>query len=89
MPIIKKVNNHRLSKEPTMDEISIPNISYLEGLCYSNNMKKSAEPSDPPEGTAIMWLSDGTGEGDAGDVLIKITINSITKTTTLVDFSEI
>jgi len=51
--------------------------------------EKSADPSDPAEGTCVIWLSDGTGTGDDGDVLIKVTAGGSTKTATLVDFSEV
>jgi hypothetical protein len=34
-----------------------------------------------------LWLSDGEGAGDEGDVMVKITIGGVTKTATLVDFS--
>jgi len=47
----------------------------------------SADPSDPDEGCAVMWMSDGTGAGDDGDVMIKVTAGGSTKTITLVDFS--
>ena len=49
----------------------------------------SADPDDPDEGHAVMWLSDGTGSGDDGDIMVKITAGGATKTTTLVDFSAI
>jgi hypothetical protein len=47
----------------------------------------SADPSDPDEGSYALWMSDGTGSGDDGDVMIKITAGATTKTITLVDFS--
>lgn len=49
----------------------------------------SADPSNPAEGSAVIWMSDGTGAGDDGDILIKITAGSTTKTATLVDFSAV
>jgi hypothetical protein len=51
--------------------------------------EKSADPSDPAEGKSVIWQSDGTGAGDDGDIMIKITAGGVTKTTTLVDFSTI
>jgi hypothetical protein len=48
-----------------------------------------AEIDDPAEGEAGMWLSNGTGAGDAGDVLIKITSGGVTKTIALIDFSAV
>jgi hypothetical protein len=47
----------------------------------------STDPADPPEGEAVLWMSDGTGAGDDGDILIKITAGGSTKTVTLVDFT--
>jgi hypothetical protein len=47
----------------------------------------SSDPSDPDEGSAVMWMSDGTGTGDDGDVLMKITAGGVTKTATIADFS--
>ncbi len=49
----------------------------------------AADPADPPEGSSIMWQSDGTGAGSDGDIMMKITAGGVTKTTTLVDFSAI
>ena len=49
---------------------------------------QSSDPADPSDGEGAMWLSDGTGTGDEGDVLIKITVGEVTKTVVLVDFSE-
>ena len=49
--------------------------------------EKSADPSDPSEGTAVMWMSDGTDTGDDGDILIKIQAGGVVKTFTVVDYS--
>ena len=49
----------------------------------------SADPSDPAEGKSVTWQSDGTGSGDDGDIMMKITAGGVTKTATLVDFSAI
>lgn len=51
--------------------------------------ERSADPSDPSEGQSVLWQSDGTGSGDDGDIMIKITAGGVTKTTTLVDFSTL
>ena len=51
--------------------------------------EKSADPSNPAEGESVIWQSDGTGTGDDGDILIKITAGGVTKTATLVDFSAV
>ena len=63
---------------------------YKAIYAYDHHLKeRSADPSDPSEGKAVMWQSDGTGTGDDGDILIKITAGGVTKTATLVDFSTI
>jgi hypothetical protein len=51
--------------------------------------ERSADPADPAEGHAVVWMSDGTGSGDDGDILFKITAGAVTKTATLVDFSTL
>lgn len=40
----------------------------------------SADPTDPAEGEYVLWMSDGTGSGNDGDILIKRTVNSVTNT---------
>ena len=40
----------------------------------------SADPDDPAEGKCVMWISDGTGSGNAGDLMIKLTMSSTTYT---------
>ncbi len=50
----------------------------------------SSDPADPPTNSNVKWQSDGTGSGDDGDYMMKITDSAgTTKTTTLVDFSAI
>ena len=47
---------------------------------------QSADPADPPASEAVLWLSDGTGTGSDGDLIIKwadsagsVTTETITK----------
>lgn len=51
--------------------------------------ERSSDPTDPDEGAAVIWMSNGTGSGDDGDIMIKITAGATTKTATLVDFSAV
>jgi len=60
---------------------------HVDGAITTNEL--SADPSDPAEGSNVQWQSDGTGSGDDGDILMKITAGGVTKTTTLVDFSAL
>jgi hypothetical protein len=48
------------------------------------------DPADPPAGSSVIWQSDGTGFGDDGDIVAKVTDTSgTTKTATLIDFSAL
>lgn len=51
--------------------------------------QQSSDPPDPVDGKAVMWMSDGTGAGDAGDIMVKIQSGNVVKTATLVDFSAL
>lgn len=46
-----------------------------------------AEPGDPPDEHSVMWCSNGTGDGDAGDIMLKIQHGGVVKTKTIVDFA--
>ncbi len=51
---------------------------------------RSSDPDDPPDDSFCIWQTDGTGAGDDGDLMIKITDSGgTTKTATLVDFSAV
>jgi len=51
--------------------------------------ERSANPGDPDEGEFVLWMSDGSGSGDDGDIMIKITAGGSTKIGTVVDFSAL
>lgn len=69
-------------RDETVDEISVSAAGF-------GGAELSADPANPAEGAWIMWMSDGTGAGDDGDIMMKITAGGSTKTATLVDFSGI
>ena len=50
-------------------------------------LERSSDPSNPEEGQAIIFLSDGSAAGDDGDIMVKIKAGGVTKTIKLVDFS--
>lgn len=50
-------------------------------------LERSADPTQPAEGETVIWMSDGTGKGDDGDVLIAGTAGGTTKWDTLFDHS--
>lgn len=87
---------------PTGDALSIPDVGLKRlaagiwavrggesGGAGLNLQELSADPADPPEGTYTQWMSDGTGSGDDGDIMVKITAGGVTKTATLIDFSAL
>ncbi len=49
--------------------------------------ERTYDPDNPTEGSSVIWMSNGHGSGDDGDIMIKITAGGVTKTVTLVDFS--
>lgn len=52
-----------------------------------SGLEKSADPAEPAEGSYVIWMSDGTGKGDDGDVMIASQAGGVTKYTTLFDHS--
>jgi hypothetical protein len=60
----------------------------LTGLSELGGLEKSADPSAPAEGEFTIWMSDGTGKGDDGDILIAVTAGGATKWKTLFDFDS-
>lgn len=51
------------------------------------SVERASDPANPAEGEWVIWMSDGTGSGDDGDIMVKITAGATTKTITLIDFS--
>ena len=48
----------------------------------------SADPANPAEGSSVLWISDGTGSGDDGDVMIKVSAGlTAASYTNAVDYS--
>jgi hypothetical protein len=70
-------------------------ISAAGGLKVTNTLQvddlklleRSSDPAEPAEGEAVIWMSDGTGKGDDGDVLIASKAGGTTKWGTLFDHS--
>ena len=42
--------------------------------------ERSSDPANPSEGESVIWQSDGTGTGEDGDILMKITSAASTAT---------
>lgn len=50
-------------------------------------LEKSADPTQPSEGEAVIWMSDGTGKGDDGDILMASTAGGVTNYSIIFDHS--
>jgi hypothetical protein len=74
-----------------LNDASITRVGAATLLCNGGygGTERSANPADPSEGCHVIWQSDGTGAGDDGDIMIKITAGGVTKIATLIDFSAI
>ena len=51
-------------------------------------MERSSDPAEPSEGECIIWMSDGTGYGDDGDICIASHAGGSTKKAILFDHSS-
>jgi hypothetical protein len=50
-------------------------------------LERATDPAKPAEGNCIVWMSDGTGLGDDGDVIISSTAGGVTNYAILFDHS--
>ncbi|QDT95559.1 hypothetical protein [Gimesia aquarii] len=67
------------------DELQVDGISKLNAIRF---LAQSADPTPAPaDGQGYLWISDGTGSGDAGDLMFTVRTGGVTKTVTLVDYS--
>tara|TARA_R110000823_G_C15942566_1_gene500610 strand:+ start:830 stop:2197 length:1368 start_codon:yes stop_codon:yes gene_type:complete len=73
-----------LSQDISITRVAAKNASFNGAY---GGTELTADPADPAEGKHVQWQSDGTGAGDDGDIMLKITAGGVTKTITLVDFS--
>jgi len=54
---------------------------------FIKGLERSSDPTEPSEGEFVMWLSDGTGYGDDGDICIASQAAGTTKKAILFDHS--
>ena len=50
-------------------------------------LERGSDPAKPTEGNCIVWMSDGTGLGDDGDIIIASTAGGVTNYAILFDHS--
>lgn len=70
--------NIATTSSPTFAGLNLDLLTLLE---------QSANPTEPSDGEAIIWLSDGSGYGDAGDVMVASATGGNARYGTLFDFS--
>ena len=63
------------------DELEVIHLGDIKGL------EKSADPVEPAEGEFVIWMSDGTGKGDDGDVLMASQAGGTTNYSVVFDHS--
>lgn len=63
-------------------------VNGLPRLSTFLSFLEEPEPSDPENGSGIIWLSNGTGAGLSGDLMAKIQVGSVTKKFTLLSFTR-
>ena len=83
-------NTHMLYVSGSNDRVGIGTGAPETELHINGGLtltEKSSDPADPAEGNSVLWMSNGVGSGDDGDIMMKITAGGVTKTITLVDFS--
>jgi len=69
-------------------------ISNLSGSIFSDSngswiqfQNRAADIPEVPAGSFAIWMSNGTGSGDAGDIMAEVNVAGVTKVITLIDFS--
>jgi hypothetical protein len=73
-----------LENRSASNQINIGTRYYHDRLRLA---ERSADPAQPAEGNFVLWLSDGTGLGDDGDVMIASTAGGFTNYSILFDRS--
>lgn len=83
-----------VTSDPTFADVTVDSLIADTVTAESLGLLElAADPDDPDGGKSVIWMSDGTGAGDAGDIMMKISSPAgsavATKTATLVDFSAV
>jgi len=69
------------------DALNFRNSTGVIDLATISGLEKSADPTEPTEGQFIMWMSDGTGKGDDGDIMIASQAGGTTNYSIIFDHS--
>jgi len=75
----------------TMAAATADQLLKINGYCKIaeaiQGLERASDPTEPATGEYVIWMSDGTGKGDDGDVLIASNPDGTTKFGTLFDYS--
>lgn len=58
-------------------DLSVRGDVLVSGTLSLLNLTARAEPDEPDEGEAVVWLSNGTGKGHAGDIVAAAKVSGI------------
>ena len=78
---------HDSSTLATLKVYSSSSTQYVEIDSVLKIIERSSDPAEPSEGECVIWMSDGTGKGDDGDVMIASQAGGTTNYGTLFDHS--
>ena len=88
MPMMRSVYREGdVAPDPELTIAEVVAAAIASGITALKFLHRSADPPQPSEGETVIWASEGTGKGDAGDVMIAATVGGVTKYTTLFDHS--
>lgn len=79
-----------IGKDQQADSATNDNQINVGGRFFHDRIRlleRSADPVEPTEGNCVLWMSDGTGKGDDGDVIIAAKAGGVTKYSILFDHS--
>ena len=62
--------------------------AYLKVKEAITGIERSSDPTEPVEGEYVIWMSNGSGKGDDGDVMIASNPDGTTKYGTLLNYSD-
>jgi len=83
-------NNIVIGKDQEADSNTADDQINMGGRYFHDRIRlleRSADPAEPTEGNCVIWMGDGTGKGDDGDIMIASRAGGLTKWATLFDHS--
>jgi len=69
-------------------DLSVRGDVLVSGTLSLLNLTARSEPDEPDEGKAVVWLSNGTGKGHAGDIVAAAKVSGIPRHKVLFNYDE-